>query len=216
VQLDPSYARAYCQLAISYHLEWVNDASRSEEPLKKALELIQKAHRLDEKDSSIVANLGWVHMLRRSYDLAEHYYERALALNPNRPTTSAALGVLYGFTGRAEEGIAYFRQAKIIDPNYEPTWYWPQLGIIYFILERYDEAIAHLTRSPTMPFWVHCYLAACYALTNRMGEAARHVQEALSQAPDLSAEAFAEKEPFKNSSDRDRLSQAIRRAGLSG
>lgn len=58
-------------------------------------------------------------MLRRSFELAEHYLNRALALNPNRPTTSTALGVLYGFTGRAEEGIAYFRQAKIIDPNYE-------------------------------------------------------------------------------------------------
>ena len=49
-----------------------------------------------------------------------------------------------------------------------------------------------------------------------MDDAARHVQGALSQAPDLSAETFAEKEPFKNATDRDRLLEAIRRAGLPG
>jgi adenylate cyclase len=214
IELDPSYGRAYAQLAITYHLEWVHSSSRSDEPLEKALELGQKALSLDEGDSTIVGNLAWIYMLRRSYELSEHYFKRALVLNPNKPSTLAALGALYGFVGRADEGIALFKQAKLVDPYYDPTWYWPQLGIIYFITEQYDAAIGNLIRSPTMPAWVHIYLAACYALTDRMDEAMRAAQQARKLAPDLSIGVFAEKEPFKSTSDRDRLLGALRKCGL--
>ena len=163
-----------------------------------------------------MANLAWIYMLRRSYELSEHYFRRSIALNPNKPSTMAALGTLYGFIGRAAEGIALFKQAKRVDPNYDPTWYWPQLGIIYFITEKYDEAIANLMRSPTMPAWVHVYLAACYALTNRSDEARRATQQALKLAPELNIEVFVDKEPFKSSADRDRLLKGLRTAGLPG
>jgi adenylate cyclase len=216
IELDPSYGRAYAQLSMSYHVEWDHDFTGSNEVLEKAFSLAQRAFMLDESDSAVVANLAWVHMLRHSHDLAEHYFKRALALNPNKPTTITALGVLYGFLGRMDEGIACFKQAKTIDPYYNPTWYWPRLGVIYFIAQNYDEAIAHLLRPPTLREWAHCYLAACYALTNRMEDAARHARQALSKAPDLSAAVFAEKEPFAAPSYRDRLLQALRKAGLPG
>jgi adenylate cyclase len=127
-----------------------------------------------------------------------------------------ALGVLYGFLGKANESISAFKRAKIIDPHFNPTWYWPQLGITYFIAQNYGDAISHLLRAPTLQDWVHCYLGACYALTNRMEEAARHAQQALGQSPKLTATVFADKEPFKSSSDRDRLLQGLRLAGLPG
>jgi TolB-like protein/class 3 adenylate cyclase len=214
IELDPTYSRAYAQLCISYHLEWAHDFSGSNESLEKAFSLAQRAVMLDESDISAVGNLGWVHMQRRSYDLAEFYLTRALALNPNKPTIIAAVGILYGFLGKTEEGIAYFKRAKIVDPHFNPTWYWPQLGIIHFIARNYDEAVALLVRASTMQDWVHCYLAACYALTNRKEDAARHAKQALSQAPSLTATVFVEKEPFKSASDRERLLQGLRMAGL--
>jgi adenylate cyclase len=214
IELDPTYGRAFAQLAISYYLEWQNDYSGSKAALDQAYSLANRAVALDGNDSSAVSFLGVTHMARRSYDLAEHCYQKAMALNPHRPVLMASLGMLYGYLGRPKEAIAYYKQAKLIDQFYEPTWYWPVLGVLHFLAGRYDEAISHLSRSPDMPAWVHGYLAACYALTDQRDQAASHAAEAVRQAPDFSAIQFLAKEPYKQSSDQNRLLDGLRKAGL--
>jgi adenylate cyclase len=214
IELDPTYGRAYSQLAISYYLEWVNDYSGSDAALDEAYSLANKAIALDDNDSQAFSFLGVVHMMRRSYDLSEHCFQKSIALNPNRPVVMTSLGTLYGYLGRPNDGIARFEQAKLIDQFYEPTWYWPMLGALHFIADRYDEAIVHLGRSRTMPPWVHAYLAASFAHTDRKDEATHHAAEVLRLAPAFSAVKFLTKEPFKHSTDRDRLLEGLRKAGL--
>jgi TolB-like protein/class 3 adenylate cyclase/tetratricopeptide (TPR) repeat protein len=214
IELDPTYGRAYAQLAISYYEEWQNDYSGSKAALDQAYSLASRAVALDGNDSNAHSVLGLIHKARRSYDLAEHCYQKAFALNPHRPVVMTSLGMLHGYLGRPEEGIAYYKQAKLIDQFYEPNWYWPCLGVLHFIAGQYDEAIIHLSRSPDMPAWVHGYLAACYALMDQRDQAVSHAAEVLRQAPDLSAVRFLEKEPFKQPSDRDRLLEALLKAGL--
>jgi tetratricopeptide (TPR) repeat protein len=216
IELDPTYGRAYAQLAISYYVEWQNDFSGSNVSLDRAYSLANRAVALDGNDSNAHSFLGVVHMHRRSYDLAEHCLQKSVALNPHRPVVMAIMGLLRGYQGRPDEGIAQYNQAKLIDQFYEPTWYWPTLGILHFIAGQYDEAIIHLGRSPDTPAWVHGYLAGCYALTDQKDQAASHVAEVLRQAPDFSAIQFLAKEPFKRSSDQNRLLDGLRKAGLPG
>jgi adenylate cyclase len=140
------------------------DWSDSSEGLEKAYALANKAVMLDENDSNAYTNLGLIHMRRRSYDLAEHCCRKAMALNPNSPICTAALGILYGYLGKTDEAVTYLQQARVIDPFFEPTWYWYRFGFIDFVAGRYCDAINHLLRSATSPHWLHGYLAACYAL----------------------------------------------------
>jgi adenylate cyclase len=214
IELDPTYGRAYTQLGISYHVEWLNDYSGSKVSLDQAFSLANRAVALDGNDSAAHTFLGVIHMYRHSYDLAEHCFQKAIALNPHRPVVMACLGMLYGYLGKPEEGIAYYQQAKLIDQFYDPTWYWPFLGMLHFIAGRYDEAIIHFSRSPDMPAWVHGNLAACYALMNQNDDARHHAAETLRLAPDFSAIRLLEKQPFKQLSDRDRLLDGLRKAGL--
>jgi adenylate cyclase len=214
IELDPTYGRAYAQLAISYYEEWQNDFSGSKAALDQAYSLANRAVALDGNDSNAHSVLGLIHKARRSYDLAEHCFQKAYALNPHRPVVMAELGLLHGYLGRPEEGIAYYKQAKFIDQFYEPNWYWLCLGVLHFIAGQYGEAIIHLSRSPDTPAWVHGYLAACYALMDHRDQAVSHAAEVLRQAPDLSAVRFLEREPFKQPSDRDRLLEALLKAGL--
>jgi TolB-like protein/tetratricopeptide (TPR) repeat protein len=214
IELDPTYGRAYAQLAISYYLEWVNDYSGSGAALDQAFVLANRAIALDDNDSNAFSFLGMIHMMRRSYDLAEHCFRKAIALNPNRPVVMTSLGSLYGYLGKPEEGITYYTQAKLIDPYYDPTWYWPMLGMLHFMAGRYEDAIVHLNRSPTMPHWVHGYLAACHALMNQSDDAQHHAAETLRLAPDFSSVRFLEKEPFKQLSDQHHLLDGLRKAGL--
>jgi TolB-like protein/class 3 adenylate cyclase/tetratricopeptide (TPR) repeat protein len=214
IELDPTYARAHEQLAISFFQEWVHDYSGSNEKLDRALVLAKKAVALDDNDSSAVGFLGWLHMFHRSYDLAEHWMRKSIALNPNRPSEITSLGILYGYLGKPDEAIGYYEQAKLIDQYFEPTWYWRQLAVLHFTAQRYEEAIAHFSRSPTAPDWVHVYLAACYAHLDRKDEARLHLAEALRLVPQLTIEKFLTKEPFKKPADCDRLREGLQKAGL--
>jgi len=216
IELDPTYGRAYAQLAVSYYVEWQNDFSGSKAALDQAYSLANRAVALDGNDSNAQSFLAVVHMHRRSYELAEHCLQKAISLNPHRPVVMAIIGLLRGYQGRPDEGIAHYNQAKLIDQFYEPTWYWPTLGILHFTAGRYDEAIIHFSRSPDMPAWVHGYLAACHALMNRSDDAHHHAAETLRLAPDFTIARFLETEPFKQSSDQHRLEDGLRKAGLPG
>ncbi|WP_162419660.1 tetratricopeptide repeat protein [Microvirga brassicacearum] len=77
--------------------------------------------------------LGWIHLYRREFDLAEQYYQRALDLNPNDPEQIAYVGVLKTVLGEPDQALAGLEQARLLDPFFGPSWYWPLQGMAHFI-----------------------------------------------------------------------------------
>ena len=73
VEIDPSYGRAHALLAFAVSLEWFNDQGDSDALLNQALELAKKAVALDPNDNVCQVILGWVHLFRRFFDLAEQH-----------------------------------------------------------------------------------------------------------------------------------------------
>jgi adenylate cyclase len=216
VRIDPGYARAHALLAYSHCLEWFRDMSGSEAALEQAAGLARTAVGLDENEEVCQRVLGAIHLLRRSYDLAEYHYLRARALNPNKPMLLAALGDLHTFLGHTEEAIRCLEEARQLDPFFDPSWYWPTIGVVHFTARRYDDAIAALSRSAIMTFRVHAYLAAAFALSGRGEHAAASAAAVLQALPDFSVARLAAKEPYRNPADRDNLVDGMRRAGLPG
>ena len=214
IGLDPYYGLAHALLAHTIYLEWFRDMTTSDAALDHTLDLAKKAVALDDNEPTAHYELGWIYLSRKSFDLAEQYYQRALSLNPNSPGLFAHMSFLYAYTGRTDQAFEALAQARLIDPYFSPTWYWHHLGYANFIARRYDEAIAALSHSMTMPFWVQAYLAACYALTDRMDRAQELTAEILRLVPDFSLSRLAAKEPFKHSTDRDDLIDGLRKAGL--
>src|SRR5262249_46897396 len=182
--------------------------------LDLALVFAQKSVALDENNDACHEDLGWVLLHRYAHELAEHHFRKALSLNSNRPNTLTNLGCLYAFLARPGEALGNFQTARCLDPFFEPSWYWRMLGIVLFVARRHDEAIAAFTKSPTIPSWVHSYLAACYAHTERIEDARRHAAEALRLAPDFSVIRAVAKDPFKRDTDRQHLIDCMRKAGL--
>jgi len=214
IELDPEYAKPYALLAFAICREWYVDMSGSDAALDQALALAKKAVELDDGQETCLAALGWVHLHRQSYDLAEHYYARALALNPNNPTVLANLGDLYVHLGEPAKGMDYLKEAKVVDPFFAPKWYWLPVGRAYFVTHQYDDAIAALARFPTTRVWGLAYLAACYALTGNIERSKHHAAEVLRLMPEFSISRYVPKEPFRLSSDRKHLTDALRKAGL--
>jgi adenylate cyclase len=214
IDLDPDYARAYSLLAYSFFREWHGDMSSSDSALDRAFEMAKKAVTLGENDSNSLATLGWVYLFRQVYDLAEHYHQKALELNPNTPNLMTRLGALYGYTGRIAASLDCHRQAKLLDPFFDAPWYWQFVGATNFVARQYDESIVAFGRSSTMPFWAQAYLAACCALSNRIDRSRHCAAEVVRLSPDFSLTRYATKEPYKNPADREHLMEGLRKAGL--
>ncbi len=214
IELDPGYARAYALLAVNLLYEWFRDMSASDSALDQAFDYAKKAVELDEQDSLCQGVLGSVYLHRQSHELAEHYFRKSLELNRNRPAMMTSLGSFNAYMGKTEEAMRCFAEARLLDPHFDPSWYWSEFGSICFIAHRYDEAIAALSRSRNMPYWVHVYLAASHVQMGRIDRAKDHAASVLRLIPDFSVNRFAAKEPFKHSADRDHLLDALRKAGL--
>ena len=214
IELDPEYAKPYALLAFAFCREWDADMSGSDAALDQALALAKRAVELDDGQETCLAALGFVHMYRCSFDLAEHYYARALALNPNNPTVLANLGGLYVCLGEPAKGMDYLKEAKVVDPFFAPKWYWGQVGKACFVTHQYDDAIAAFARYPSTRAWGLAYLAACYELTGDIDRSKHHAAEVLRLMPEFSISRYVSKELYRLSSDRKHLTDALRTAGL--
>jgi adenylate cyclase len=214
IELDPRYARAYALLAINLNIQWERELDAPDSILEQAVALARKSVALDENDSVCQSSLGLVYLNSRAHDLAEHHYRKALELNPNRSALLASMGFLCSYLGKPEEGIVYLKEARQLDPFFEPSWYWPTLAIAQFIAHEYDEAIAAILHSQETSSWTHALLAACHAYKNDRAEARRHAEEALRLAPHFSIKRTMTREPFKRDADRQHLVEGLSMAGL--
>jgi adenylate cyclase len=214
IKLDPSYARAYALLANLLRLKWDYGAGGDPFLLARALELARKAVALDENDGMCHGILGFVHLARYDHDLAEHHYQKARSLNPISATLSATTGVLYTYLGRPEEALDHFREARTIDPFYNPSWYWSALGAAHLAARQYPEAIAAINRSSAPSYWSEANLAAAYAYAGQAEQARHHAAEVQRLLSGYSVSRHAAKEPFRRRSDLDHLLHGLRLAGL--
>jgi adenylate cyclase len=166
IEIDPEYGLAYALLATTLMQAWFRDMRASAEPLDRILEIANKAVALDNEECVCHMILGWVCLHRRSYDLAEAHYQRAVELNPNKPVVGAHMCELLTYLGRPEEGIDSLEGARRLDPHH-PTWYWRTLGRAFYAARRYDEAVATFNRSTILPPWALAFVAACHAQLGR-------------------------------------------------
>ncbi len=110
IELDPGYGLAHAKLALMMLHEWF--ISGSDATLDRAFELANKAVLLDENESYCQLMLGYVHLFRRSFDLAEQYHRRALEMNPNNPEHLADLGGLLIYLGQPNEAFDFLNTGQ--------------------------------------------------------------------------------------------------------
>jgi len=72
--------------------EVADDPTSSDGALRKAFALAKRAVELDQNESTCFALLGWVELMRRSYDPALQHVRRAVEMNPNNQWNAADMG----------------------------------------------------------------------------------------------------------------------------
>jgi adenylate cyclase len=214
VALDPRYAKAYALLSNLEITAWYRDFNAQPDQLQGALETAQKSVALDPNDPSCHVAVARVHQAHGSYALAEHHYMKALELNPSSATLMAGIGDLHISLGRPMEALDYFKKARALDPFFDPSWFWPIIGLAHFLARQYEDAIIAFERGPEPPYWAHLYLAASHAMLGNDERARHHAAMALRMKPDFSIARALPKQALKLTSDREHLAEALRKAGL--
>ena len=214
IALDPAFARPVALLGLSYHAEWLYTLTTPDEIRQKAFEYAAKAAALGENDHLSQGFLGFLHLFANEHRQAEHHFQKSIEANHHHPVILSGLGVFCLYDGRPQEGIEYFKQARILDPYFDVTWYWSALASAEYIARRYEEAVATAMRGPQSSFRTQALLAAICAQLNRDTDARRHAAETVRLVPGFSITQFMTREPFRSDADRQHLIEGLRKAGL--
>lgn len=214
IELDPGYGMAHGMLAMMRCDEWRNDPGYSAEKLDEAYVLAKRAVELDDGESTCHSLLGQVCLYRRSFELALQHMQRSVDINPTNQWNVADMGQVLAYLGRADEAVAWFTQAKQIDPYFDPPWHWRQAGQTLMVLRRFEDALGMFAHIPVRTFRTAAYMAACHA---RLGDTARArelARECLALRPEFSIAQFMTREPFRHAADAEYFAESLRLAGL--
>ena len=216
IELDPNFAGAYAILSHTHFRDWRNQWSEDLQALERAFEAAKKAVALDDSLPLARSYLASIYVFRKQYEKAIAEGKRAISLDPNFAEGYARLGQVMIVAGRPQEGIDLVEKAMRLDPYY-PFNYIFFLGIAYYAMEKYDEAIAALkrciTRNPDL-MGSNLMLAVIHSELGQKEEAQTEVEETLRISPRASIEGQRERMPFKDPKVLDRYLDGLRKAGL--
>jgi adenylate cyclase len=216
IALDPKYAEAYALLGFIYYLEVFYGTIRPEDVIPKATELTQKALAMNGSLADAHSTLGLLYWWSGRYDEGIAEAERGVDLDPNSGYAYYALGFLLRMAGKPKEAIPVIQKALRLEPR-APDNYNRQLALDYFQAGDCKEAIAMcenvLKRQPDN-LVSRIINAAVYGACGREEEARKEAAEVLRINPKFTVDSFMGRTPYKNPSDRERVSQGLRKAGL--
>jgi len=215
--IDPNYARAYANIALTYVTEinffWSKDR---EESIRLGLEFASKAVELDDSIPQIYLTRSILHLSQRQHQAALEAAQRTIEVHPNYVDGYATLAFISSYSGDFEKGLAALDQAIRINPRGTGV-YLSVKGRILFLMKRYDEALPilkeALERNPAFDR-MHLITAAIYAQLGRIEDAEWSVEEALAINPDITLAKERRESIYRHESDLEHFLGALRTAGV--
>lgn len=166
---DPSFARAYTGMSLTYFNEWSCLLwDQWEESQEKAIEWALQAVDLDIYDPLNHYILGKCYLFHKQYKKAEHYLRKAKDLNPLNPKLIAGISFCMVYLGYNEEAMRLYQQAVLIDPS--KNGFLVTGALVYFENGDFSTAIELGERVPDGIEWIDfkATLAAAYFHLNQL------------------------------------------------
>ena len=218
IALDPGYALAYSQLALTLG----NEVALGVYDNPK--EVVGRAYRLAERAVSLDDSSAWAHIVfgivnithKKDYDKAIAEAKRAIALEPGSAYVYGQLASFLTWSGRYEDAIPYYRKAFRLSPRPLPIWLFSMAGG-YIALCRYEEAIKILQaiaeKQPDQIF-ARTALVSAYMFAGMEDKAKKEAAEVLRIDPGFSVDRMFDNLPFRDQSEMNRRKETLRKAGL--
>ena len=217
IALDPKYAEAYALLGWIHATDaFIGKSQSPKDSIAKATELTQKALAMNGSLAEARSQLGVLYAWSGRYDEGIAEAERGVELVPNSAQANINLALVLRYTGKSKEAIPVIQKALRLEPI-PPDNYIQQLALVYLQAGDCKEAIAAcdkgLKRDPDH-LVSRVIMAAVYGSCGREKEARKEATEVLRINPKFAVESYMRNIPYKNPSDRDRVVQGLRKAGL--
>lgn len=180
-------ASAYERLAYTYYL-WADANKESQDHLlKKALEAMEKAVKLDKYNAQIYATYGLILGELGKYDQAYNCYEKALNINPSNQATYTNLGILYTKLEKYDLALANFQKAIGLDTT-TPRPY-RELAKMLSITNQDRQAIEYLQNARFYDIFTtyqdHYLMATLQEKMGNLKEAINEFVDTLALKPDF-------------------------------
>jgi TolB-like protein/class 3 adenylate cyclase len=216
---DQEFGAAYAMAASTLMFEQaVSGVPLTPELRTDAIRLAHLGSRVGSNDAFTLARSGHVlTYIGREYDRGASMVEQAVALNPNLATAWHSRGWVTLMCGEAERAIESFdRMIRLSPLDQLRITAWNGSSFALFSLRRYEEGCAMALKSMQVVEDAHTLVAY---IVNAMGagrpeEARETVARLLKLQPDFRASHVQEAFPVRSPDERDRMTSALREAGL--
>ena len=183
IELDPTYALAYCGLADAYaFLASSTGGWRPRDAYPKARAAAERALAIDETLGEAHASLGFYNLLF-SWDFpeSEKHFKRAIELSPNYPNAHDGYGFYLKAVGRHEDAIRECLAAQRLDPL--SPFAHVSMGWAYYFARQHEHAVAECKKALDIdPNSIFAYriLGFAYLQLSRFKEALAALKKAVS------------------------------------
>ena len=218
IVLDPKYAQAYMYMGGTHIQDFLLGSGKSpKESLAQGIEWTQKALAMDDSLGEAHARLGHLYTFVNRHEEAIAEAEKAMAMDPNSAAVHYMACLVLRFSGKAAESIPVCKKSIRLEP-FAPGIYYGNLGMAYFTNGTdCEEAVKAcekgLERAPEGMI-VHFMATTVFSACGKEKEARKTAKELIRISPKFSADSFAKRLPQKNQKDKDRIVEALRKAGL--
>ena len=217
INIDPNFAGAFRGIGFAHADEvWFRTTKSAEKSIEQAELAAQKCGALNPGQLPPYPLLCQLSVLKKDWDNAILYGEKAIELNPNEAQAYLSLGMALRFAERYEEAIVNLETALRLAPlrplNCVNNLAWACLGN-----KQYDKAILlwaeTLERNPDYLF-AFMGLTAAYELSGNKEKARWAAENVMRVNPKFSVSIEESMFPMKDEASRKRLVDAYRSAGL--
>jgi DNA-binding SARP family transcriptional activator/Tfp pilus assembly protein PilF len=220
LRIDPQNAKAAAWKAF-WHVfhtgqDWSSDPRAS---LEEAQQLALRATRNDPENAEAYAICGHVcSFLEKDYDLARHYFNTALRLNPNITFAWAMSAATYNYAGDPDAALQHLQRYTALS-SFDPNAYFGDTIYTTTYVLKGDYAAAYRFGKRAVracPDFSNSYkhLIAALGHLGRPDEAAPYVQKLLQLEPHFTIARFIGSYPLARQEDRDNYARGLELAGV--
>lgn len=184
---DPGYARAHVGLADCYRLLEFWGLMDPETAVPKARQAVADALKVESTLPEAQATQAVLDAVYSwNWTSAERLFQRVFDAIPSYAIAHQAYAVMCLVPqSRLDESISELKIAKQLDPL--APWLNAQLGFVYYLSRRYEDAIAQLHSTIELDdcfFLAHTFLAAVFSQQGKLEEALAALLKAQHYAPE--------------------------------
>ena len=219
LRIDPQNAKAAAWKAFWHVFHtgqgWASDLGAS---LQEAQELALRAIRNDPENAEAYAICGHVcSFLERDYELARHYFNTALRLNPNITFAWAMSAATYNYAGDPNAALQHLQRYTALS-SFDPNAYFGDTIYTTSYVLKGDYAAAYRFGKRAVracPDFSNSYkhLLAALGHLGRREEAAPYFQKLLQLEPNFTIAQFIRTYPLARQEDRENYARGLELAG---